>query len=52
MGVDGVDGVDLLITFFLVVKILFSLAHSIRLDETRKAGQSCFFCFWWLLSAV
>ena len=39
MGVDGVDGVDLLITFFLTVRIGFSLAHSIRLDETRNAGQ-------------
>ena len=39
MGVDGVDGVDLLITFFLTVRVGFSLAHSIRLNETRKMGQ-------------
>ena len=41
LGVDGVDGVDLLITFFLAVRIAFSIAHmhSIRLDETRKTDQ-------------
>ena len=39
MGVDGVDGVDLLITFFLAVRIAFSIAHWIRPDETRKMGQ-------------
>ena len=38
MGVDGVDGVDLLITFFLAVKILVYLAHSIWLDGARKMG--------------
>ena len=36
MGVDRVDGVDLLITFFFMVRFLISLAHSIRIDETRK----------------
>ena len=35
----GVDGVDLLITFFLTVRIWFLIAHSIRLDETRRMGQ-------------
>ena len=39
MGVDGVDGVDLLITFFLAVRIAFPIAHLIRLDETRKMSQ-------------
>ena len=39
MGVDGVDGVDLLITFFLTVRIGISIAYWIRLDETRKKGQ-------------
>ena len=39
MGVDGVDGVDLSVTFFLTVRTGFSIAHSIRLDETRKMSQ-------------
>ena len=36
MAVDGVDGVNLLITVFWTVRFLFSLAHLIRFDETQK----------------
>lgn len=35
----GVDGVDMLITFFFAVMFWFSMAHLNGLDETRKMGQ-------------
>ena len=39
MGVDGVDRVDLPISFFSAVRFWFLIAHVNRLDETRKMGQ-------------